>query len=84
MADETRVFQYTLRLRYPNGRTFTHVTESERLLDVGAELEAFGRIWRIADKVRPARLEDAAKPGPDVFTCDPVRDPRLPRRLVRR
>ena len=76
-ADEASVFQYALKLRYPNGRTFTYNQESEVPLVVGHEFDAFGRRWRIACKVPPTRLSPASLPSPEAFACDPLSESGL-------
>ena len=73
------VFQYALKLRYPNGRTFSYQQESEHPLSVGHQFEAFGRGWRIACKVRPTRMSPASLASPEAFACDPVGESGLPR-----
>jgi hypothetical protein len=64
------VFQYALKLRYPNGRMFTYNQERERPLSVGDEFDAFGRKWRITGRVAPTRLSPASLASPETFACD--------------
>jgi hypothetical protein len=71
-TDNASVFQYALKLRYPNGRMFTYNRESERPLTVGDEFEVFGRRWRIAGKVAPTRHSPASLASPETFACDPL------------
>jgi hypothetical protein len=74
------VFEYELKLRYPNGRIFTYTKEGERPPGVGDEFDAFGRRWRIAGKVAPTRLSAASLAGPETFACEPLGEsgPRTP------
>jgi hypothetical protein len=71
-ADESSVFEYALRLQYPNGRTFDYHRESERPLGVGNEFDAFGRTWRIACDVPPSRFSSEYPSKLEAFLCHPV------------
>jgi hypothetical protein len=73
-ADESPVFQYALKLRYPNGRIFEYHRESEDRLGVGNEFDAFGRTWRIACDVPPSRFNQVYPANPEAFLCHPVGD----------
>jgi hypothetical protein len=69
------VFQYALKLRYPNGRTFDYVHASEGRIDVGHEFDVFGRRWRIAGTTPPSRSSRTFESDTEAFTCDPVSEP---------
>lgn len=64
-------------LRYPNGRTFNYRQESDRLLNVGHEFDAFGRTWRIERELLPTRLQRASLSSPKAFACDPLSESGL-------
>jgi hypothetical protein len=66
------MFQYALKLRYPNGRTFDYHRESDHRLTVGNEFDAFGRTWRIASDVPPPRFSHENPSKPTAFLCRPV------------
>lgn len=66
------MFQYALKLRYPNGRTFDYHRESDQRLVLGHEFDAFGRTWRIASDVPRSRSNPDSQPRPDAFLCYPV------------
>ena len=72
------MFQYALKLRYPNGRTFDYHRESDHRLAVGNEFDAFGRTWRIASDVPPARFSPLHLSRPEAFLCHPVGESRPP------
>lgn len=71
-ADEWSVFQYALKLRYPNGRIFDYLRESEHLLGVGNEFDAFGRTWRVACDALPSRFSSEYPSHVEAFLCHPV------------
>lgn len=71
-TDESPVFQYALKLRYPNGRIFDYQRESEHRLGVGNEFDAFGRTWRIACDVPLSRLNPVHPTKPKAFLCHPI------------
>ena len=66
------VYQYALKLRYPNGRIFDYHRESELRLGVGNEFDAFGRTWRIECDVPPSRFNPEHPSKPEAFLCHPV------------
>lgn len=75
-ADKRSVFEYAMKLCYPNGRSFDLIRESERPLEVGQEFDAFGHTWRIAGKVPPSRFQPILVSEPEAFACHPVSEPR--------
>ena len=76
-ADERAVFHYALKLRYPNGRTFDYVRESDHPLDIGNEFDAFGRTWRIESDVKPSRFSVQQGALREAFLCHPVGDSKI-------
>ncbi len=67
------MFEYALKLWYPNGRSFDLLHESERPLKVGEEFDAFGHTWRIAGNVpRSSRFGPVLVSEPEAFACHPV------------
>jgi hypothetical protein len=74
------MFQYALKLRYPNGRTFDYYRESDNRLAVGNEFDAFGRTWRIACDVPPTRFKPEYPSTPEAFLCHPVGEDSPPER----
>jgi hypothetical protein len=77
-ADERLVFEYALKLWYPNGRSFDLLHQSERPLEVGQEFDAFGRTWRIASNAPPSRFGPVRVPEREAFSCHPVSESGLP------
>jgi hypothetical protein len=71
-ADRRRMFEYALKLWYPNGRSFDLLQESERPLKVGQEFDAFGHTWRIAGNIPPSRFRPDLVSEPQAFACHPV------------
>jgi len=78
-TDEKPVFQYALKLLYPNGRTFDYLYESERPLKVGHEFDAFGRTWQITGNVPPSRFSPVLVSEPEAFACRPLGESGLHR-----
>ena len=64
--------QYSLMLRYPNGRTFRYQEESKYLPNLGHEFNAFGHRWRIEREVVPTRRHPASFYGSKALACHPV------------
>lgn len=66
------MYEYALKLWYPNGRSFDLHHESERPLEIGQEFEAFGHTWRIAGNVPPTRFRPVLMSEPQALECHPV------------
>ena len=73
------MYQYALKLRYPNGRIFDYHRESELRLGVGNEFDAFGRTWRVACDVHPSRFSSERPSNLEAFLCHPVGESGLVR-----
>jgi len=69
------VFEYALKLQYPNGRTFDYLHASEGQIGVGHEFDVFGRRWRIAGTVPPSRASATFASDTEAFTCQQVSRP---------
>jgi hypothetical protein len=61
-------------LHYPNGRTFKFQHESDHLLRLGHEFDAFGHTWRIERELPPVRLTADSFSRREAFACAPVSD----------
>ena len=59
-------------LHYPNGRTFKLQHESDHLLRLGHQFDAFGHTWRIERELPLTRLTADSFSRCKAFACDPV------------
>jgi hypothetical protein len=67
--EQTQPSWPVLRLRYPNGRTYTHSPTPPTQIQVGAELEIFGRRWTVKREI----VHRSGQPAnPRTYECWPL------------